>query len=125
MPLSSALEGIDLRGEPEVAAATDLSGVRGGCRAWQMPGLHHPQDHYLLDAEHAEAGPVHGAECGLHERPGFLAAHDLGLGDVIVLTIDPDCRASGRSHIPRPVGLVAERERDPDPVPAPPRTDPP
>jgi hypothetical protein len=39
--MSSAIAGIDLRRESEVAAATDLSGVRGvrvGCRARQMLG---------------------------------------------------------------------------------------
>lgn len=38
MPLRNAIAGVDLRREPEVAAATDLSGVRVGCRARQMLG---------------------------------------------------------------------------------------
>ena len=38
MPLRNAIAGVDLRREPEVAAAPDLSGVRVGCRARQMLG---------------------------------------------------------------------------------------
>ena len=38
MPLSSVIAGIDLRSVPGVAAGADLSGVRGGRRAWQVFG---------------------------------------------------------------------------------------
>ena len=38
MPLSSVIAGIDVRSVPGVAAAADLSGIRGGRRAWQVFG---------------------------------------------------------------------------------------
>ena len=38
VPRRGVHEGSDPRGELEVAAATDLSGVRGGCWAWQVLG---------------------------------------------------------------------------------------
>src|SRR6516165_9650328 len=66
----------------------------------------------LLDAEHLETGPRDRVEQRRQQGPGGAAIQELRLGGLVVLAVRPDRAAAGRPHVLRPVGLVAERERD-------------
>src|SRR6516225_8178702 len=73
---------------------------------------HDAQAQVLLDAEQAEAGPLHRTERGPQQRPGVRAVYDLRFGRGVVLAIDPDGAAARRPYVLRPVRLVAEGQRD-------------
>jgi catechol 2,3-dioxygenase-like lactoylglutathione lyase family enzyme len=53
------------------------------------------QTHELPDAEHPDAGPFHRAECGPDVRLRLLAAQELGLRGLVVVSLQPDRAASG------------------------------
>src|SRR5258708_40032281 len=87
-----------------------------GAHGWRRSELggDDMQPHDQPHAKNLEAGPLERAEGGPDKRLRLVCAQELGLPGFVVPAVQPDRTPSSRSDVARPVGLVAEGERDKD-----------